>query len=264
MARIRTIKPEFWKHEGLCEQPEATHMLAAALINYADDYGYFNANPKLIAGEIYPLREPSVSIPESLRRLQAIGYIRLGTGVDGRAYGHIVEFEKHQRVSHPSDSKISCLSITWKDSGIIPETSVKSPETFRPEQGTGNGTGNREVEQPTRKRASKPPLAEPESFAEFWQVYPNSKARADALKAYRKAVEKSPPEPILAGAKRYAAEMSGEEKKFVKLAGGWLRDERWRDGEEGRVIRLSAFNSPEEQENQRKLMERLNGRQAQN
>lgn len=117
---------------------------------------------------------------------------------------------------------------------------------------------------PPRKRASKPPLAEPESFAEFWQAYPNSKARADALKAYRKAIEKNPPEPILAGAKRYAAEMSGEEKKFVKLAGGWLRDERWRDGEEGRVIRLSAFNSPEEQENQRKLMERLNGRQAQN
>jgi hypothetical protein len=54
VARIRTLKPDFWKHEGLCEQPEATHMLAAALLNYVDDYGYFNANPALIKGELYP------------------------------------------------------------------------------------------------------------------------------------------------------------------------------------------------------------------
>lgn len=147
MARIRTIKPEFWKHEGLCEQPEATHMLAAALINYSDDFGYFNANPGLIRGEIYPLREPSVSIPESLRRLQTMSYIRLGTA-DGRRYGQIINFDEHQRVSHPTASKISCLSIAWDVSGNIPEEFAKPPETFVPEQGTGNGkeqgTGNGE------------------------------------------------------------------------------------------------------------------------
>jgi hypothetical protein len=56
MARIRTIKPEFWRHEDLSALPEATHMLAAQLLNYADDYGYFNANPALIKAEVSPLR----------------------------------------------------------------------------------------------------------------------------------------------------------------------------------------------------------------
>jgi len=117
VARIRTIKPEFWKHEDLCDLPEATHILAAALLNYADDHGYFNANPALVKAECSPLREPSVSIPESLRRLQNIGYISLGACEKGRSYGRINNFASHQRVSHPTDSKISCLSITWGDSG---------------------------------------------------------------------------------------------------------------------------------------------------
>jgi len=135
MARIRTVKPEMWKHEQLSALPEATHMLAVALLNYADDHGYFNANPALIRGELFPIREPSVSIPESLRSLQTINYIRLGTGPDGRRYGHIVHFSEHQRVSHPTDSKISVIAITWDDSGKIPEPSENPPETFRPEQG---------------------------------------------------------------------------------------------------------------------------------
>ena len=61
MARIRTIKPEFWKHEDLSALPEITHMLAAALLGYADDEGYFNANPALVKSECLPLRESSVS-----------------------------------------------------------------------------------------------------------------------------------------------------------------------------------------------------------
>src|SRR3990167_5281034 len=116
MGRIRTVKPEFHKHEELSALPEATHMLAAALLNYADDFGYFNANPALIKGECFPLREPSVTIPESLRSLQTIGYLAFGT-LSGKRYGRIIHFSEHQKVSHPSKSKIACLSITWDVSG---------------------------------------------------------------------------------------------------------------------------------------------------
>lgn len=138
MARIRTLKPEFWTHEELSALPEPTHILAGALLNYADDFGYFNANPGLVKASCSPLREPSVSIPESLRSLHALGYIRLGTASDGKRYGQVVHFDMHQRVSHPSPSKISALSITWDSSGISPESLRNPPETFRPEQGTGN------------------------------------------------------------------------------------------------------------------------------
>ncbi|STW12989.1 primosomal protein I [Klebsiella pneumoniae subsp. rhinoscleromatis] len=62
MARIRTIKPEFWTDEDMAEVSEPACLLAIGLLNYADDEGYFNANPKLIKAAVFPIREPSVPI----------------------------------------------------------------------------------------------------------------------------------------------------------------------------------------------------------
>lgn len=115
MPRIRTIKPDFWKDEDINALPEATQLLAIALLNYADDEGYFNANEMLIKSECCPLREPSVSISSSLNELSNMNYINLGE-CNGKRYGKIVNFEKHQRVSHKKDSEIKDLEIAWEDS----------------------------------------------------------------------------------------------------------------------------------------------------
>nr|MBF6067360.1 primosomal protein [Klebsiella pneumoniae] len=37
MARIRTIKPEFWTDEDMAEVSEPACLLAIGLLNYADD-----------------------------------------------------------------------------------------------------------------------------------------------------------------------------------------------------------------------------------
>ncbi len=140
MGRIRTIKPEFTQDEELSALPAEPHLLAAGLLCYADDYGYFNANPGLVKAAVFPLRETSRKIPEMLWDLVGIGYLRLGTATDGKRFGHIVNFSKHQRVSHPTDSKISCLQITWDDSGNILEDSgsLTKHSALNREQGTGN------------------------------------------------------------------------------------------------------------------------------
>jgi hypothetical protein len=109
MSRIRTVKPDFYKDEDLSALPPETHMLAAALLNYADDEGYFNANPMLVKAECCPLREDSTTIRRSLDDLSSIGYLRLGNGVDGKSYGWIVNFKKHQRVDRPKPSLIKDL-----------------------------------------------------------------------------------------------------------------------------------------------------------
>ena len=147
MPRIRTIKPIFWGHEDMSEMPEATQLLAIGLLNYADDEGYFNANPKLIKATCCPLREPSVSIHDSLTHLSKIAYLRLGTGEDGKRYGHIVNFGEHQRVNRPNPSKIKNLNIVWEDSV---NTHTQVSEGSHPEgkgrEGTteGNKEGNKE------------------------------------------------------------------------------------------------------------------------
>jgi len=140
VARIRTIKPEFWRHEDLSVLPESVHMLAAAILNYADDEGYFNANPTLIKADCFPLRELSVSIHEGLINLAEIHYLELGTDERGRRYGRVANFNEHQRVNRPTPSKFSGLQITWESSRKAHcELSEDSPQEGNREQGTGKG-----------------------------------------------------------------------------------------------------------------------------
>ena len=140
MSRIRTIKPEFHKHEELSALPAETHLLAAALLNYADDEGYFNAHPGLVKAECSPLREASVTVPVSLQSLSNIGYLRLGTGNDGKRYGQVVAFQEHQVISHPKTSKINSKEIVWDSSSTIP-VPVHEQSVLNGMEGNGTGKG---------------------------------------------------------------------------------------------------------------------------
>lgn len=139
MGRIRTIKPEFSAHEELSELPAETHLFAAALLTYADDEGYFNANPVLLKAGTTPLRDKDgTKLEEQLVQLERIGYIELRR--DGaKAIGLVVRFSEHQRVSHPTPSK---LRMKFES---LPKNSGDVREPLRPEgkgkelKGTGKG-----------------------------------------------------------------------------------------------------------------------------
>ncbi|MBH1918599.1 hypothetical protein I5U16_00315 [Serratia surfactantfaciens] len=134
MARIRTIKPEFWTDEDMAEVSEAACLLAIGLLNYADDEGYFNANPKLIKAAVFPIREPSVSIPVMLRELSNHGYLSMFYTSDNRQFGLIKNFAKHQVVNKPRPSKIKEMELLPYDycstTGSLP---------LGMDQGSGNG-----------------------------------------------------------------------------------------------------------------------------
>ena len=48
MARIRTIKPEFWSDEKVGGLPLACRLLFIGLWNFADDYGVIASSPLFI------------------------------------------------------------------------------------------------------------------------------------------------------------------------------------------------------------------------
>lgn len=190
MARIRTIKPEFWKHEDLSALPEATHMLAAALLNHADDEGYFNANPALVRAECCPLREPSVSVHDSLNQLAKIGYLQLGPGIDGKRYGRIVTFDDHQRVNRPTASKIKHLVEVWEaSSSAHPQLSESSPPERKGKEGKGKESLPG-VDAPAGASANVVPLSQDEKIiatvlAAYHQTLPACQ-RVEALTPKRR------------------------------------------------------------------------------
>jgi hypothetical protein len=133
--RIRTIKPEFWRNQDLAKLPEFTRLLAIALLNYADDDGYFLATPELLRGELFPFSEDSRRITVGLTELSNIDYLRLYNGTNGRIYGIVTNFTRHQKISNATESKIKGLIDFSEDSR---RTTVGLREDSHLEQGTGN------------------------------------------------------------------------------------------------------------------------------
>ena len=143
MARIRTIKPEFWQDDDLAEVSEPAILVAAGLLNHSDDEGFFKSNPKLIKSVVFPLREPSVSVHDILIELSNIGYISLYIGIDGKKYGRVVGFTKHQKINRPTPSKIKDL-IDFTESSLNPHDVLTTGKERKgtgkgKEQGTGKG-----------------------------------------------------------------------------------------------------------------------------
>ena len=115
MARIRTIKPEFWRDELLASISAEAALLAIGLLNHCDDEGFFNANPKLVESDVFPLRMLAKSTTELLRELSGIGYIEVFSGSDSKTYGKVANFEKHQVINKKTLSKIKGLCELRQD-----------------------------------------------------------------------------------------------------------------------------------------------------
>lgn len=54
MARIRSIKPEFWDDEHLSSLPMACRLFYIGCWTFADDQGVFKANPSFLKSRIFP------------------------------------------------------------------------------------------------------------------------------------------------------------------------------------------------------------------
>lgn len=116
MARIRTVKPEMAQDEDLATVSIEAQLLAVRLLNQSDDEGYFNANPLLIKASCFPLID-SVNVPVVLRELSEIGYFKTFDGKDGKKYGFLPTFTKHQVINKPRPSKIKDLVALPEDYG---------------------------------------------------------------------------------------------------------------------------------------------------
>ena len=245
MARIRSIKPEIWDDEDLAGVSETAMLLAIGLLNHADDEGYFKANIALVKKTVFPLREPSVSIHGALTELSNIGFIRLCEGTDGKKYGHVVNFVKHQKVNRPTVSKIKGLCEFTEPSvsihGALTEPSLPEQGTGNREQGTGKG-----------KNSARAPNA---LFEKFWEAFDDKRGKEPAFKSWEKINPDSAlADKIIAGAEAYAnwRKTIKPKDQTGKMAQGWLTDRRWEDDLSG-VAKPRYAEREEDWENVREV-----------
>lgn len=97
MAKIRTLKAEFFRHEEISSGGLVAKTLAAGLICcVADDDGRFKASVTHLQAEIFTHDRIKLSVIEkALRHLEAVGFLCLYG--DGK-FGEISQWSTHQRV----------------------------------------------------------------------------------------------------------------------------------------------------------------------
>jgi uncharacterized phage protein (TIGR02220 family) len=104
--RIRRVKPEFWTHPVMSTQRDDTQLIAIGLLNYADDEGYFYADPRLVRAAIRPFDDDSKKIRRALSELSQIGYLEVSKHESHGLIGRVVSFLSHQRIDKPRKSAI--------------------------------------------------------------------------------------------------------------------------------------------------------------
>lgn len=113
MARIRSIKPDFWTDEKIVELSPWARLLFVGLWNFADDDGRMIFSSKRIKMQIFPGDDVSMSeLIGELRRKPAdllanpdVKALITIYSVDGVEYLQVNGFVKHQKIDKRSASK---------------------------------------------------------------------------------------------------------------------------------------------------------------
>ena len=105
MARIRSLKPEMWSSESVGRLSRYARLLLVELITQVDDEGRIRASSRGLAS-LYPFDDDAASLIDGwLAELEAEGmFVRYLA--DGATYGHLPKFKDHQKIDHPSKSKL--------------------------------------------------------------------------------------------------------------------------------------------------------------
>jgi len=104
MARIRTIKPEFWTNERVMECSMVARLLFIGMWNFADDLGRLSLAPKTLKAQIFPSDDISSEIILGLVEELSKNGLVLRYEVEGREYLQIVGWQ-HQRIDKPQPGK---------------------------------------------------------------------------------------------------------------------------------------------------------------
>lgn len=97
MARIRTIKPEFWEDEKIGKLPIPCRLFFIGCWNFADDYGVVKGNAALLKSQIFPYDE-NLRVSEIKKWIDALVDARMLVPIihSEESYYYIRTFRSHQ------------------------------------------------------------------------------------------------------------------------------------------------------------------------
>lgn len=196
------------------------------LTTVADDYGRFEADPRLLLASCFPLavdRIKATTVAKWFGELVASGAV-LAYVVDGRAYGVFRSWAKHQRVRESKPKYPEPLDAPAAVGGDSPRLAADCGLARALDYGSGLGSRGGEERE---KRGGAP-----DDFATWYAAYPRKKKPADAEKAWQQTARDRPPLAdmlrVLAQ-QRASPEWRKDGGQFVPYPASYLRAHSWAD-----------------------------------
>lgn len=223
MARIRTIKPDFWTDGNMVKLSPFARLLYIGMWNFTlCDHGHVADDAMKLKLQILPM--DNVDIEALLAEIMDQGRVGRVIAGDGRTYLLIKRFEDHQKID--PRWKTRCPACAQLDSLAPIETQVSftEPQRDSPELPLGRDGKGWEG-----KKTSSKPAASKEQFDSFWASYPRKIGKEAARKAFTKALTKTTAEKIMDGVERLRIEVAGKDQQFTPHAATWLNAGRWDD-----------------------------------
>lgn len=173
MARIRTIKPEFVESESVGKLSRDARLLFVLLWTFVDDEGRARASSRLLASRLYPYDEDAPKkIDGWLAELEHGGHVRRYE-VDGDLYLDIPKWLKHQKIDHPSKSRIPELRESSRELASDGETIAPHTLDLGPVPRTMDQDHSTAAKPGADKRGSR--------LTDDWQLTPELRAFASDL-----------------------------------------------------------------------------------
>lgn len=108
MARIRTVKPEFWESEDTAGLSPLAALTFVGMLNLADDEGRGRGNATMLYARLHSMRD-GVSLKlvrGALDELAEAGIVQFYTANGDQSFYYITGFSKHQVINKKTASKL--------------------------------------------------------------------------------------------------------------------------------------------------------------
>lgn len=193
MARIRTIKPEFWEDEKVGSLPIPCRLLFIGCWNFADDYGVIKGNALLLKSQIFPYDE-NLRVSEIKKWIDALVDARMLIPIihEEESYYIIRTFSSHQVLDKRYDK-----SYISKDKKVVKQLidnalkSDKRDTVSTPREHDVNTTEEMEMEKEIKEnttnvvlKKSALPLSENDDYIKFREWMMENAPYCDDMKNF--------------------------------------------------------------------------------
>lgn len=140
MARIRTIKPEFWESESIAKLSFKARLLFICIWNNADDKGRFRWNATYLLNKAFMYDNLNNEEGNLLMNELVASDLVVPYESGNCSYAYVKNWVKHQTINRPQPSKFPDPEEFKHNNDIVNEDSLNNHEQFSDNSLNNHGT----------------------------------------------------------------------------------------------------------------------------